>query len=98
MHCSHQELESKNIRLDVWGEKEQNLLYSLGERGAHKAGLNVTWSFYIVRQDQAGCVYDIFLLLPEDGLPQIYFEKILDKECFDTMKVIFFIIGFFFGF
>jgi len=75
-----------------------------GERGAQpNAGLNVTRTFYIVRQDQAGCVSAIFLLLPEDGLPPIwrkfllYFVKILDKECFDIMKVNFFIIDFFFG-
>jgi len=44
----------------------------VGERGAlPNAGLNVTRTVYIVRQDQAGCVSAIFLLLPEDGLPRI---------------------------
>jgi len=76
--------------------------FSVGKRGAQpNAGLNVTRTVYIVRQDQAGRLSAIFLLLPEDGLPRIcgkfwlYFVKILDKESFDTMKVFFFIIGFF---
>jgi len=73
------------------------LIMWLGERGAQpNVGLNVTWTFYIVHQDQAGCLSALFLSLPEDGPPtKLYLVKILDKECFDTMQVNFFIIDFF---
>jgi len=70
-------------------------------RAQPNVGLNVTQTFYIVSQDQAGCLSALFLLLPEDGLPRIcgkfwlYFVTIMEKECFDTMQVHFFIIGFF---
>jgi len=35
------------------------------------AGLNVTQTFYIVNQDQAGCFSAFILSLPEHGLLQI---------------------------